>query len=72
MSQNYHVYDLIWAAGSLIWEIDGEQTCKFTTSIPSHPMFLMINTALGGSGGTVNNASLPQTTSVDYVKVTQP
>jgi hypothetical protein len=35
-------------------------------------MFLMINTAMGGAGGTVNNATLPQTLQVDYVKVTQP
>jgi hypothetical protein len=33
---------------------------------------LIIDTALGGAGVTVNNGSLPQTTSVDYVKVTQP
>jgi len=72
VSQNWHVYDLIWAAGSLIWEIDGVQTCKFTSSIPSHPMFLMINTAMGGAGGNVNNGTLPQTLQVDYVKVTQP
>jgi beta-glucanase (GH16 family) len=72
VSQNWHVYDLIWASGSLIWEIDGVQTCKFTSSIPSHAMFLMINTAMGGAGGTVNNATLPQTLQVDYVKVTQP
>jgi len=27
---------------------------------------------MGGAGGTINNATLPQTTTVDYVKVTQP
>jgi beta-glucanase (GH16 family) len=72
VSQNWHVYDLIWAAGSLIWEIDGVQTCKLTSGIPSDAMFLMINTAMGGAGGNVNNGTLPQTLQVDYVKVTQP
>jgi len=33
---------------------------------------MIINTAMGGAGGTINNATLPQTTTVDYVKVTQP
>ena len=35
-------------------------------------MVLIINTAVGGiGGGTVNNATLPQTMLVDYVKVTK-
>jgi beta-glucanase (GH16 family) len=72
VSQNFHVYQLIWAAGSLEWKIDGTSTCKFTNNIPSNPMFMMINTAMGGSGGSVNNSTLPQTLQVDYVKVSQP
>jgi len=72
VSQNWHTYDLIWAAGSLTWQIDGTTTCKFTSNIPSTPMFLMINTAMGGAGGPINNSTLPQTLTVDYVKATQP
>jgi hypothetical protein len=34
-------------------------------------MFLIINTAVGGIGaGPVKNSTLPQTTDVDYVRVT--
>jgi hypothetical protein len=36
------------------------------------PMFLIIQTQTGGSGGTPNNSQLPATLSIDYVKVTQP
>jgi beta-glucanase (GH16 family) len=72
VSQNWHVYQLVWTTGALIWKIDGTQTCKFTSNIPSNPMFLLINTAMGGAGGAVNNSTLPQTLQVDYVKVTQP
>ena len=73
-SKNFHVYDLIWSAGSLVWKIDGVVTCTLTESaVPSHPMFLIINLAMGGSGGgTVNNSTLPSSTYVNYVKVTQP
>jgi beta-glucanase (GH16 family) len=70
VSQNWHVYQLVWSAGSLVWLIDGVQTCQFTTGIPSTPMFVLVNTALGGAGGLVSDSTLPQTTSVDYVKVT--
>jgi beta-glucanase (GH16 family) len=71
VSQNWHVYTLIWAPGSLTWEIDGVQTCQITSYVPTTPMFLIINTAVGGAGaGTVQNSTLPQTTEIDYVRVT--
>jgi beta-glucanase (GH16 family) len=71
VSQNWHIYTLIWAPGSLTWKIDGVQTCQITSYVPTTPMFMIINTAVGGvGGGTVQNSTLPQTTQVDYVRVT--
>jgi beta-glucanase (GH16 family) len=70
VSQNYHTYSLTWAPDQLTFQIDGATTCQLTKAVPSHPMFLMINTALGGQGGSVDPGTLPQTTSVDYVRVT--
>jgi beta-glucanase (GH16 family) len=70
VSQHWHTYALIWRSGSLTWKIDGVTTCVITDNVPSHPMFLLINTAIGGvGGGTVNDATLPQTHSIDYVRV---
>ena len=43
VSQNWHTYSLIWAPGSLTWEIDGVPTCKITSYVPSTPMFMIIN-----------------------------
>ncbi|MFA5975837.1 MAG: family 16 glycosylhydrolase [Elusimicrobiota bacterium] len=73
VSQNWHTYSFTWTPNSLTWKIDGITTCTRTEPqlIPSTPMFLMINTALGGNvGGVINNATLPQTMLVDYVRVT--
>jgi beta-glucanase (GH16 family) len=73
-SQNFHVYDTVWAAGSMKWYIDGNQVCSqtWTGSALSSPMYLIINIAMGGAGGSITNSTLPQTMQVDYVKVTQP
>jgi len=72
-SQNFHVYQMVWSPGSLVWKIDGTTTCTITQSyVPNAAMYLKIDMFMGGSaGGPVNNASLPWTTLVDYVKVTQ-
>ena len=69
----YHTYQFIWQPGSMIWKIDGNVTCTVTGSyVPSNPMFVMLNLALGGiGGGTVNASQLPQTFTVDYIKITQ-
>jgi beta-glucanase (GH16 family) len=71
VSQNWHTYQLVWKAGSLVWRIDGVTTCSLNSGVPSTPMFLIINTAVGGAGGAVNNATLPQAMQIDYVKVTK-
>jgi len=73
VSNNWHVYSLVWAPGSLTWKIDGATTCQTSSNVPTTPLFLLISTAIGGNGGgTVNNSTLPQTLSVDYVRVTSP
>jgi beta-glucanase (GH16 family) len=70
VSQNWHVYKLIWAPGSLTWIIDGVTTYTVTSGVPSNPMFLLIDIALGGAGGAIDNSTLPQTMLIDYVRVT--
>jgi beta-glucanase (GH16 family) len=71
-SQNFHVYQLIWSPGSLVFTIDGATTCTITRSyVPNAAMYLKVGAFVGGFGGAVNNGSLPWTTLVDYVKVTQ-
>jgi beta-glucanase (GH16 family) len=71
--QHYHTYDLVWLAGSLVFSIDGTTTCRITqTYVPSAPMYLKVDQFVGGTtGGKINNASLPWTLSIDYIKVIQ-
>ena len=72
VSQNWHTYRLDWTPGKAVWLIDGVTTCTMTTSVPSTPMFLIVDVSVGGNGvGSIVNSTLPQTMTVDYVKVTQ-
>ena len=76
VSAGFHVYQLVWSAGSLIWNIDGVQTSTVIQSwVPNAPMFLSMTNFMAGPGssvgGSINNAALPWVTLIDYVKVTQ-
>lgn len=71
-SQSFHVYQLLWSAGSLVFKIDGTTTCTIVGKyVPNAPMYLKIDNFVGRYGGAVNDSSLPWTTLVDYVKLTQ-
>ena len=69
-SQNYHTYDLVWSAGSLIWKVDGNVTCTIRQKyVPNAPMYVKANNMVGAFGGPIRNSTLPWTTEVDYIKV---
>ncbi|NTW03213.1 MAG: glycoside hydrolase family 16 protein [Oscillochloris sp.] len=68
-SADFHTYKLIWEPGKVTWQIDGITACTSTSYVPSHPMFLRINLAVGGGGGVINTSAFPQTLQVDYIRV---
>ena len=73
---NFHTFALSWTVSSISVSVDGQPTgCSYSSpvwTIPSTPMFLLIQTQTGGDGGAPNNAELPVTFQIDYVKITQP
>lgn len=72
VSKNFHVYDLVWSPGSLIFKIDGATTCEIHQRyVPNGPMYIKIDNFAGDFGGPINDDTLPWTTLIDYVKVTQ-
>lgn len=72
VSRDFHVYTLEWTPRSLVWRIDGAETCRFTGTTPASPMFLIIGTAIGGGAGPADPSTFPQTMLVDDVRITQP
>ena len=68
---NFHTFQTVWTPTSIKQYMDGvlETTCNQSLN---NPMFLIMQIQTGGSGGTPNNALLPDSLAVDFVKVTQP
>lgn len=65
-----HIYKLVRSASSLQFFADGSLLATISTSVSSTPMFLIMDVALGGTGGgTIVDGSLPQNMLVDYVRV---
>ena len=60
-----------WSPGQLIWLVDGVQHCQINVRVPNVPMYLLINTYVGGSwpGPPDSTTALPQYTDFDYVRV---
>ena len=48
LSTDFHLYSLVWYPNSLSWSIDGVPTCQITQYIPQTPMYLLLDTAVGG------------------------
>jgi Glycosyl hydrolases family 16 len=72
VSQNFHNYELDWSPGTVTWKIDGNITCTNTSSsVPSQSMYLILNVAMGGAGGTPNNSTLPQSMLVTQLQISQ-
>jgi hypothetical protein len=72
----WHRFAMTWTPDSVSVSVDGRYTgCSFTSAngyvIPSHPMFLIIQTQTGGVGGTPDDAQLPAVFDVADVTVTR-
>jgi beta-glucanase (GH16 family) len=76
----FMVYRLQWTPESLVWSVDAEDGGGFrelysvrgSQEVPNVPMYLVIHTAIGGTGGgDPDPASFPQTFEVDYTRITQ-
>lgn len=74
-SAGYHTFSVVWQPGGRIqWFVDGQSRCQRTA--PGYftgPMYLIMNTAIGGNWPGPPDAStpFPQRFQIDYVRVYQ-
>ncbi len=86
-TNDFHVYELEWNPGELIWKVDGKQVfnivynAKLNDDVPyweAHPFdqefYLILNLAIGGDWGGakgVDNKAFPTYFQIDYVRYYQ-
>lgn len=75
VSEDFHVYKLIWTANTIRFYVDDTLFHTFQNS-PARPFnadfFLILNVAMGGNfGGTIDPGFVQSTMEVDYVRVYQ-
>lgn len=73
-TKDFHVYGLQWRPGLLVWYLDGVEVKRIVgTHVPSAPMFLLANLALGGdwAGPPDRTTIFPARFEIDYVRAYQ-
>jgi beta-glucanase (GH16 family) len=72
-TKGFHIYALEWEPDSIRWYIDGHLIHSTTDGIPHKPLYLIINTAVGGSwpGNPDSTTTFPQFHDIDYVRIFQ-
>jgi beta-glucanase (GH16 family) len=73
VSDGFHVYAVNWTPDRITWYIDGEEHRRYSnkTYIPSEPMYLLMNLAVGGEwpGSPDAVTPFPSRFEIDYVRV---
>jgi beta-glucanase (GH16 family) len=70
-TQDFHTYAAEWRPGSLTMIIDGVEHGRITQNVPSTPMYLIVNLAVGNEhyGRPDGSTPSPSRLLIDYVRV---
>ncbi len=69
----WHVFTVTWLPDRVVFALDGVETGRVTDPalVPSTPMYLIANLAMGGEAGRVDPDALPLTLRIDEIVVSQ-
>ena len=67
----WHTFGVAWQPDKLTWYVDDVARFTVQTGVPSTPMYLIANLAVGGTGGGAITTATPSSASfdVDWVHV---
>jgi beta-glucanase (GH16 family) len=72
-SKGFHTFGLEWTPKQLTWYIDGLQRFRTTSDIPSKPMYVIADLAVGGDwvGPPTATTAFPNSLKIAYIRVYQ-
>ncbi len=72
-SAGYHTFGVQWQSGLIIWYVDGVERFRSTKGVPSEPMYLLANLAVGGDwpGNPDASTIFPGYMNIDYIRAYQ-
>jgi beta-glucanase (GH16 family) len=66
----FHTYGMLWTATTTSLYVDGIEVMELPTPASwDQPMYMLVNLAIGGWGGPIDQNGLPAHMNVDYVRV---
>jgi beta-glucanase (GH16 family) len=72
-SEDFHTFAVDWSPETVIWYVDGVERSRQTVGVPSDPMYLIANLAIGGewAGWPDPDTQFPAVYAIDYIRVYQ-
>ena len=69
-SADFHVWTVEISSASLVWYVDGVKRCEATGGFPTRPLYILLNTSIGGTwaGSPDATTPFPQSFDIDYVR----
>jgi beta-glucanase (GH16 family) len=70
-SKDFHVFAAEWTPEEVIWSVDGVERHRSTRGVPSEPMYVIANLAVGGDwpGNPDETTPFPGYMDIDYIRV---
>lgn len=72
-SRGFHTFAVAWSRQRIIWYVDGVERFQTGTGVPSKPMYVLVNLAVGGDtpGAPDRSTAFPSYLDVDYIRIYQ-
>lgn len=70
LAAGFHTYTVVWLPGEIDWYLDGQRILHVTRHVPTKPMYLTLDAAVGSSWGgyPTRTQPMPQDVSIDYIR----